>query len=44
MLNKCGLIWLKVQKQMMKKEFAAMDRFTFNEDQIIEDLLQGEKY
>lgn len=44
MLNKCGLIWLKVQKQTKKKEFAAIDTFTFIEDQISEGLLQGEIY
>lgn len=42
MLNKCGLIWLIVQKQTMEKEFAAIDRLTYNEDQIGGGLLQGE--
>lgn len=35
----CGLIWLKVQRQIVKKEFAATDRFTFSENQIIEALI-----
>lgn len=44
MLNKCGLIWLKIQRQMVTKESEAMDRFTFSEDQIIEGLLQRKVY
>lgn len=44
MLNKCDLIWLKIQRQMVTKESEAMDRFTFSENQIIEGLQQGNVY